>query len=132
MSKRATQRLLVNTVRKIFPNSTLIEEHKSSELFFNPSSATAAPRSMELDIYLPELKLAFEFQGAHHYEDHLAVGESRDRQARDQEKSAACLRAGITLIEIQQDWDGTEAQIRAAIRQHSNGIFDGILCNSPS
>jgi hypothetical protein len=66
-------------------------------------------RKMELDIYIPDLRLALEYQGGQHY--HVAWGgakELRAIQSRDNEKRIACDTAEITLVEVPFDqWDGT-------------------------
>jgi hypothetical protein len=55
---------------------------------------------MQLDIYLPSLKLAFEHQGDQHYAHHFRYGSQELIQQRDQEKREGCNRLGITLILI--------------------------------
>jgi hypothetical protein len=61
---------------------------------------------MELDVYLPSLSLAFEYQGIQHYEDKFYFGTaSREYSQRDKEKRAACKEIGITLIEVPYWWD---------------------------
>jgi hypothetical protein len=66
-------------------------------------------RRMELDVYVPELSLAIEYQGAQHYR--IAWGDEETfahLQQRDAEKKAACINANILLIEVPYDkWDGT-------------------------
>lgn len=71
---------------------------------------------MEFDIWLPKLKLAFEFQGQQHFVDVLSTGQSKEMRDRDSEKRVACVRAGITLVEIAPDWDGSTEAVEAAIR----------------
>lgn len=55
-----------------------------------------------LDRYYPELKVAFEFQGAQHFGETEKVSdeESRVQQARDLIKIGLCVRQGITLAEV--------------------------------
>lgn len=61
----------------------------------------------ELDIYLPSLKLAFEYQEKHHYTSsdsaYKPLAELKDR---DRKKKAAALAKGITLIIVPCWWDG--------------------------
>ena len=58
---------------------------------------------LELDCYIEEMKLAFEFQGVQHYESIRRFGgEKRFEQQhkKDQLKRELCLKEGIDLIEI--------------------------------
>jgi hypothetical protein len=47
---------------------------------------------MELDIFIPDLNLALEYQGAQHYESIFPFGDRGDRTERDKEKREACLK----------------------------------------
>ena len=55
---------------------------------------------MELDVYLPQKLLAFEYQGQQHYFDVYSMGNLWIQKERDKEKKKACTEKGITLIEI--------------------------------
>ncbi len=62
---------------------------------------------MELDLYLPSLALAFEYQGVLHYKrvpfyNYKGV---KEVQSRDKEKRKACHSLGITLIEVPHWWN---------------------------
>lgn len=54
----------------------------------------------ELDIYIPELKLAFELNGIFHYESIFGDEKLKDIQNNDERKFAACQEAGISLCII--------------------------------
>ncbi|MBB4804572.1 hypothetical protein HNP37_004669 [Flavobacterium nitrogenifigens] len=59
--------------------------------------------NLELDIYLPQRKLAFEYQGQQHFHPIKAWGGSKafeNLQKRDEKKRNICLQLGIVLIEI--------------------------------
>jgi very-short-patch-repair endonuclease len=87
---------LLSIVQEIFPNQKVVLEHniaKSGALF--------------LDIYLPQLSLAFEFDGAQHfaYSEHFhGTPEAfRSYRKRDALKSDRCKELGIALIRVRFD-----------------------------
>lgn len=108
----------------MFPNQTIHEDYKHKEMKFMRSS-----RPMELDIFLPELNLAFEYQGYQHFHDSEVFGSAEVRIARDQEKRQACDDSGkfdlftvlpwegITLIEIPYWWPKNIDLLRAALEK---------------
>lgn len=46
----------------------ILEDFKHPTMVFSPKSSKT-PKPMELDIFVPSLSLAFEYQGQHHYGD---------------------------------------------------------------
>ena len=64
-----------------------------------------------LDVYIPSLKIAFEYQGEQHYSatDFFGGEEKfKIRQERDARKRALCLENGVTLIEWRYDEEITK------------------------
>jgi hypothetical protein len=77
--------------------------------------------AMELDIYFPELELAFEYQGKQHYHA-IHQGSVSEQQKRDHEKRAACQKHNVTLIQVPYWWDGERASLAGTIKQHCPDI----------
>ena len=100
--KRAAQRWLGVVLRDIWPSATIAEEYT---LTVPDSERTTPSRVLSYDYYLPDLKLAVEYQGQQHYEQLPVYGAVDDRMARDQWKLAESVRRGITLLRVPYWWD---------------------------
>lgn len=53
---------------------------------------------IELDVYVPDRRVAFEFQGFQHYQRDTHYREAT--KEKEDQKRELCRRAGITLIEV--------------------------------
>jgi hypothetical protein len=103
------ERRLLSIVQTIFPDMETISQHRDDTLRFSHTN-----HKMELDIWVPELNLAFEYQGEQHYQEFWrGVKQTSGRQnlesqrLRDEEKRQACKENQIALIEIPYTWDKT-------------------------
>jgi hypothetical protein len=103
--------LIVNDSNNV-KDSDIINNYKHPDLLFSDSSWR-----MELDIFIPPLNLAVEYQGMHHYEAHYVFGFSSKQQSKDGEKRQACSRLGITLVEVGYWWDHTKESLASTIQQ---------------
>lgn len=78
---------------------------------------------LELDIYVPELRLAIEYQGEQHYEafDHLG-GERHLRSVlgRDKRKAALCKQAAVDLLYFTVADKLTEDFVRERLSEYTN------------
>jgi hypothetical protein len=86
---------LLNIVREIFPNEKVIHQVSPEWLGLQ-----------RLDIYIPKLKLAIEYQGRQHYEPVPFFGGEEAfslTQERDKRKSNLCSENDITLIYFRYD-----------------------------
>lgn len=107
---KKNQRHLVHVVRELYPDLEVFEDYRHSSLRFESSGY-----SMELDVFVPALNLAFEYQGQHHFADHYLFGSHRDVVARDLEKASRCAAANIVLIPIPYWWNKSAGSVAAEI-----------------
>lgn len=84
---------------EIFLQEQLSKQY-SYEFHFNRKDAI----NSELDIYIPELKLAFELNGIFHYEPIYGEEKLNQIQNNDHRKFQACLERGIELCIIDTSW----------------------------
>jgi very-short-patch-repair endonuclease len=101
---------LLEVVRQLFPNQRI-------ELEYNIATRGA----LFLDIYLPRLKIAFEYDGVQHFEYNKHFHGSRDAflkaQRRDYEKEELCEDQGITLIRVAYNEEMTRDSVQRKIEE---------------
>lgn len=104
-----SETMLYNIVSGIYCDETIIRHHRPKWL-----------DKLELDIYLPNLRLAFEYQGIQHYEpierwggeEYLKIVQEHDRR-----KKELCVENNVTLICIDYDESLTESHIKNRIKE---------------
>ena len=101
ISNRSSQRFLFLQIQKLFPQEEIVEDYYHSEISRKSSFA------VQFDVYLVKKKIAFEYQGKHHYEDIPSFGPVELYKQRDKEKINLCNEYGIKLIIIPYSWDNT-------------------------
>jgi len=104
-----SETLLYNIITHLYPNHLIIRHHRPNWL-----------DRLELDIFLPDLKLAFEYQGQQHFHAIKAWGGEKalkDLQERDKKKAHLCHQNGITLITIDYTEPLTDEYLRHVISQ---------------
>ncbi len=78
------------------------------------------PLGLELDIYIPELKLAFEYMGEQHYRwvdyFHKTKKEFEYLKYKDKCKKKICKQKGITLIRIKYNEDLSEQLVLTKLK----------------
>jgi len=80
---------------------------------------------MELDMFVPDLSLAFEYQGQQHYADNeYFTGFTDAVQKRDKTKKELCDSVGITLVNIPYWWNGKINSLKATIHNIRPDIID--------
>jgi hypothetical protein len=97
------QKILFSIIKKWFPDKDVIWNYKHPQLKFSQSS-----RNMEIDIFIPALNLAIEFQGIQHFLPKWGTKELISIQKRDEEKRINCKKNNIKLVEIDYTWNGNE------------------------
>ena len=78
-----------------------------------------------LDVYIPSLKIAFEYQGEQHYNvsDFFGGEEGlKNNQERDARKRALCLENGVTLIEWRYDEEITKEILATKLKPFINEL----------
>ena len=98
--KQSMQRWLFLQVKKLFPAYEIIENYLHEPL------SRISGKSIELDVFIPELNYAFEYNGHHHYKELPNFGSLELYQARDREKIDLCNSANIFLVVVPYWWDG--------------------------
>jgi len=108
---RKGQRLLFRCVEILFPKVDLYENFHHPALCYSRTG-----KEMELDLYLPSLSIALEYQGRHHYLWHYTAGSPSHRRSLDQEKQERCTRESISLVEVPYSWNGDLKNLASSIR----------------
>ena len=109
--KKTTQRLLFSFTQMIYPSLLIFENYFHPKLFSNENSI------MELDIFIPALQLALEYQGEQHYDDLPAGFSSVEAlQSRDVEKEKLAKDLNIKIIYIPYWWDQSLTSLLSSIQ----------------
>ena len=100
---------LFQIVRRLHPEREVIHHHRAHFL-----------GGLELDVFVPELKLALEYQGIQHFEavEHWGGQEALEQlQARDEQKANRCRESGVALVHIGYDEPLCEEHVAAKIKE---------------
>jgi len=105
---------LLELVQQIFPNQRIELEHNVAER-----------GALFVDIYLPRLKVGFEFDGQQHFEYCEHFHGSRENfikaKKRDAEKDDRCRDKGITLIRVAYNEEMTKDLVLGKLEDMWNG-----------
>lgn len=98
MGSSKLQRLTGKRLIEEFGFTDLKENHRPEWMI------SSQGERLELDFYLPSLKIAIEVQGLQHFQHvprfHRTADDFHQQLRRDREKKTLCLIAGVKLIEI--------------------------------
>eukprot|EP01114_Cavostelium_apophysatum_P020502 TRINITY_DN6892_c0_g1_i1.p1 TRINITY_DN6892_c0_g1~~TRINITY_DN6892_c0_g1_i1.p1 ORF type:complete len:515 (+),score=94.07 TRINITY_DN6892_c0_g1_i1:59-1603(+) len=114
------QRLLFKKVTELFPveHPNIFMSYVHPSLRFSESS-----KPVELDVFIPSLGIAFEYQGGQHYFSTSKHMDIDVRKLMDEEKKRLCKENGITLVDVPFWWDGSADSLTATIRSVRPELF---------
>ena len=95
------QKLLCDQVKLILPETKISYNYRHPGLRYRNTNA-----KMQLDIFIPKLNVAIEYQGEYHFLPIISQEVLVKRQEMDQEKREACAKYCIKLFEIDYTWNG--------------------------
>lgn len=102
-----SETMLFQIIQELFPNENVIRHQRPEWL-----------EGLELDIFIPEKKLAFEYQGIQHFKPikHWGGEEKlKIQQEHDARKKRLCAKCGVRLICVNYDEDLSSEHIKSLI-----------------
>ena len=108
-AKKSKQRLLFICLNDLFPDYLLYENYRHPFLTMK--------RSLELDLFIPSLNIAFEYQGEQHFDELISNGFSplEVYQSNDHQKSELCKFYSIKLMIVPYWWDSSPSSLLSSI-----------------
>jgi hypothetical protein len=106
-----TETMLFKIVQQIFSGCEVVHHYRGEEM-----------ERLEIDIWVPSITLAIEYQGEQHYEPvaHWGGEEGlKKRQANDKRKRELCRRNGYTLVEFLHDEELTENAVTKKLARYT-------------
>ena len=98
-SKKSSQRWLIICVQKLLLKYKILEDYENSNLIHKTGW------NVQFDVFLPDLNLAIEYNGQHHYEELPTFGPFELMKDRDEEKKRICKENNIILVPIPYWWN---------------------------
>lgn len=107
------QKSIERILRSIFPFDEISTNFRHPQLVHSKSNF-----HVELDIWIPKYRLAFEYHGEQHFRE--TFNQSLSHQiARDETRRSQCQELDITLIEIPYWWNGNQRFILSFLPHYS-------------
>lgn len=122
------------TINRIAQEKELLPNIK--DIFLNYQlRARNADTIIELDIFIPSISLAFEYQvraysiflsekGKQHYEENPVYSSLQLQQLADSRKEKICKEEGILLVKVPYYWDGEKSSLRNLIKESYPSMAD--------
>jgi hypothetical protein len=107
--KWLSETMLYKIIATLFPNNQVVHHYRGNEL-----------EGLELDIWIPKLKLGIEYQGEQHYKAIKHWGGEqglKDRQKNDRKKRRLCEQLEYTLVEFRYGESLTEDSVRRRLKK---------------
>jgi hypothetical protein len=114
--------MLFQLVKRVFPGWAV---HRCSRPEFL--------EGLELDVFLPEIAAAFEFQGQQHFQaiNHWGGEDGlRALQQRDERKRKLCYKNGVILLEVRFDEKLTEECLRQQVAREAPSLVENMTKKS--
>ena len=108
--KRISETLLFKIIQTLFGGTKVVRHYRGAEL-----------GGLELDIWIPDLRLGIEYQGEQHYqviEPWGAVSGLSKRIENDRKKRQLCKSAGYNLVEFRYEENLTEDRVVKKLRSY--------------
>lgn len=112
-NKKSVQRVLFQFIKQLFGNYEIVEEFTHEQL------TRIKGKAIEFDVFIPQLSVAFEYHGEHHYYDIPKFGPVEMYQTRDLEKLEIAKQNSIHFIVVPYWWDGSREFIVDLIRSQN-------------
>eukprot|EP01114_Cavostelium_apophysatum_P022236 TRINITY_DN7981_c0_g1_i1.p1 TRINITY_DN7981_c0_g1~~TRINITY_DN7981_c0_g1_i1.p1 ORF type:complete len:228 (+),score=38.11 TRINITY_DN7981_c0_g1_i1:3-686(+) len=123
-AKTKSQHRVFELVKEIFPH---VEDVFFGYFYRVISNGQPIEKSgVQLDVYIPSLALAFEYQGEYHYQKLARFGNAEQKRALDSQKNDICRDAGITLIEVPYWWDHSKNSLTATIQASRPDLISSV------
>lgn len=110
------QKLLLWIIQNIFPNEVIEFDYKDNNLRFPDTGF-----KLELDIFMPNKNVAFEYQGEQHFKPVLywgGIDRFKRGQEKDRLKKIVCKENNIRLLEVPYTWKGDKEFIQKLLEDN--------------
>lgn len=111
MRKVINESRLGEALHQIFPSSQIARNVRKSADLISPTTG----RHLEVDFWLPNFNLAFEFQEEYHFASWWYSIDFRTVQHKDNIKKEMLKAKGTTLVTVPYWWDGSKESLHSTI-----------------
>ena len=116
--KKASQRWLLISIQRLIKFRFILLENYHHPLMKFKSETIA-----ELDIYIPELNVGFEYQGEQHYNDYPTFSNLNSSTTCDQQKESLASKHSIYYLVIPYWWDKSPSSLYSILSSSFSNQF---------